>query len=463
MDTDGINFNQSTALFSLPLLNTQVEKGLWVKYKSLSNFATGNIKFEIKGERGWYIDLLNSELDVKFGIFTNANPPQQLSASEIENKKLGLVNNVLHSLFQQIDVRFGSTLLETSESLYNYKAYFENHLNFSSEAKQQFLKLQGYIQDESNVVGYVADINNAQIFTDENNTVKAMDGSTDKKEDIAKNPSILKRNKILNDGTFHFVGPLRLDTFRTRYLLPLVDVNLTLTRTKDEFVLMYHYSSTTDKFQIMVQDISLNVRKVQLSDSFMSKQIESLSSGITAKYPIRQTKMIQFNLTAAQETIITNIHHGSLPKRIIFGFVRTKALAGDSALNPYNFEHINISSLKFTSGVNNISYNEAIRMNYSTNDYINAYNLLFTNIRQTPNGITYEEYKNGNVIYAFDLSPDLNNGDYYNLTEDGTLNLVINFEKDKLPTKAYTIVFYLEFDNIFEIDNLRTVRYNKHI
>ena len=134
MDTDGINFNQSTALFSLPLLNTQVEKGLWVKYKSLSNFATGNIKFEIKGERGWYIDLLNSELDVKFGIFTNANPPQQLSASEIENKKLGLVNNVLHSLFQQIDVRFGSTLLETSESLYNYKAYIENHLNFSSEA-----------------------------------------------------------------------------------------------------------------------------------------------------------------------------------------------------------------------------------------------------------------------------------------------------------------------------------------
>ena len=118
--------------------------------------------------------------------------------------------------------------------------------------------------------------------------------------------------------------------------------------------------------------------------------------------------MIQKSLPKdTAETRLTSLHTGTLPKRFIFGFVRTKAFTGDLQLNPFNFEHINIEEFKISGGNDTLGYNEAIVMNYSQKDYRSAYNLLFTNLRFAPSGITYENFLKGNTIYALDLSPDL--------------------------------------------------------
>ena len=40
--------------------------------------------------------------------------------------------------------------------------------------------------------------------------------------------------------------------------------------------------------------------------------------------------------------------------------------------------------------------------------------ILHKNIREASNGITYENYKVGNTLYAFDLTPDLCSADHFN-------------------------------------------------
>ena len=80
---------------------------------------------------------------------------------------------------------------------------------------------------------------------------------------------------------------------------------------------------------------------------------------------------------------------------------------------------------------------------------------LFKNIRESSNAISYEDYKNGNVFYAFDLSPDLCSAEHFNLLKDGALELDVNM--DKALATSYTFLFYLEFDNIIEITKERQV------
>jgi hypothetical protein len=101
-------------------------------------------------------------------------------------------------------------------------------------------------------------------------------------------------------------------------------------------------------------------------------------------------------------------------------------------------------------------------MSYYKNNYTQGYMTLHKNIREASNGISYDNYKIGNTLYAFDLTPDLCSADHFNLLKDGSLDLDVHLEKDPtgvLTTSAagYTAMFYLEFDNIIEITKERQV------
>ena len=87
---------------------------------------------------------------------------------------------------------------------------------------------------------------------------------------------------------------------------------------------------------------------------------------------------------------------------------------------------------------------------------------LHKNIREASHGISYENYMQGNTLYAFDLTPDLCSADHFNLFKDGSLDLDVHFESDDTNTlvtqkTGYTAMFYLEFDNIIEITKERQV------
>jgi hypothetical protein len=157
-----------------------------------------------------------------------------------------------------------------------------------------------------------------------------------------------------------------------------------------------------------------------------------------------------------------------MPTRVVVGFVRTQAFEGtfetssDAQKNnaPFDFLNLGISEIAMKIASKSLPYSSALKPNFAENNYFEAYNSLFKNISQSPNDISYEEYKNGNTLFAFDLTPDLCTEEHYSLLKDGSLDLEVSM----IPIdKSVTAIFYLEFDNILQITKERQILFDYKI
>ena len=188
----------------------------------------------------------------------------------------------------------------------------------------------------------------------------------------------------------------------------------------------------------------------------------------TAKYPIKRVLLKPFVIPNSSDVFtISGIHFGIMPTRVVVGFVKTSAYGGAIEEDPFYFHHIGVTYINLKVASRSIPYAQGIRTSYYKDNYTQGYLTLHKNIREASNGITYENYKTGNTLYAFDLTPDLCSADHFNLLKDGSLDLDVHLEKDRnanpnpaLVTSGaggYTAMFYLEFDNIIEITKERQV------
>jgi hypothetical protein len=239
-----------------------------------------------------------------------------------------------------------------------------------------------------------------------------------------------------------------------------VDVKLVLTRSSDKFCLLGDGATAC---VVSIEDTFLRVRRVRVSNAVMLAHAMALEQ-TSAKYPIKRVLVKPFVIQSnSQMFTISGIHFGIMPTRVVMGFVKTSAFSGVLKEDPYYFHHIGVNYLNLKVASRSIPYAQGIRTSYFTNNYTQGYLTLHKNIREASNGISYEGYKEGHTLYAFDLTPDLCSSDHFNLFKDGSLDLDVQLEKDPTTTNlvthntAYTAVFYLEFDNIIEITKERQV------
>ena len=71
-----------------------------------------------------------------------------------ENNAIGtapisVVNNFLHSIFKNIKVKIGSTVVSTDSDKYSYRAYLENLLGFNQDEKNNLLRGDFWFNDDS--------------------------------------------------------------------------------------------------------------------------------------------------------------------------------------------------------------------------------------------------------------------------------------------------------------------------
>ena len=100
--------------------------------------------------------------------------------------------------------------------------------------------------------------------------------------------------------------------------------------------------------------------------------------------------------------------------------------------------------------------------NYANQLYVRAYNTLFSGtgkiFRDKGNALDKTAFSKGYALYAFNLTPDLGEDDYFNLTKQESVRLVLKF-RDAL-TKNVTVIAYAEFQNVIEIDRNRNLIYD---
>ena len=423
-------------LFTVPPTQTVMEEGRWDMVKPYSNFEHGTITFDIEGDNQCYIDLSQTELLVTCQILY-----QGTAITKLEDKPggittdlgfLGPVNNFMHSLFSQIQVKVGSTEVENTNSAYAYRAYIENLLCYDREAKETLLRNEMFIKD----------------------TAGNMD-STDKK----KNEGLEKRCAVYNTqkGAFHMKGKLKCDLFNlNRYMLPQVNLQVILTRSTVPFCIMGDPKKiTANDLTIKILETSLQVRRVKVSQSVALQHAMMLEKA-AAKYPIKRVLMRAMNTPfKSMSFTVTGIHRGIMPSRVVVGFVENSAYSGSFDKNPFNFLNLSIKNLRLKVASQSLPYSDGVSSDFTNNRYVQAYDTLFQNVRNMGNDITYDDYKSGYTLYAFDLSPDLCNSEHFNLLKDGALELEVQCET--APETAFYTIFYLEFDNVIEITKERGV------
>jgi hypothetical protein len=431
-------------LFNLPPTQTDIASYKYKVVQPSNKWQESNvIYFKIEGSKKYFIDLSATELCCKIKVAGDMI---------VENKPIFPINNMLHSLFKNIEVtKLGDKVLEKTDNLYAYRAYIEDLLNFDNENKNNYLNAQGFVKDDQGMFDNFNETKNSNIdLTDQfhdkkvgNDTIKELKNTSLPITVYNSNSGANKRRQMLKDGLI-LRGKFHLDTFNiNKYLLNGIGLQLELTKSEKNFFFMGDAENAVD---YEIEEIFLRIKYVFVNDSIMTFINNNIQKN-NAMYPLKKVVLQQFNLTTTHLTQNFEINAGILPNRIILGFVSAEAVKGTVKTNPFNFENINLDKIEITAGVDSVPFDGGLDLKNSVSP---AYSTLFNQLKESSCGIDYYDYINGNFLICFDLTPDQCSFEHFNLLKDGIINITLDLKI--VPKKAYTMITYLEYDKIMQID-----------
>jgi len=228
-----------------------------------------------------------------------------------------------------------------------------------------------------------------------------------------------------------------------------VGVKIKLTRSRDDFCLM---GAMVGKVQIV--QVSMFVRKVKLMPSVFLAHAKTLERS-PAKYPIRHVvcksfTIPQYYLDVSHEKLFS----GQLPTRIVIGLVDNRAYNGDRQRNPLNFQHFNLNEIVVYFDGQQQHAVRPVQPDCGHGLYTRAYNSMFAGpgklCKDEGLYISREDYSAGYALYAFDLTADLGEEDYFSLVRQGSVRLSLKFFSALANT--VTAVAYAEFENVIDVD-----------
>ena len=414
-------------LFSVPPTQTAVEEGHFVEVHPLASLAPGApIEFSVSGSSEDYLDLCNTFIHVRcrVALANGANIPPDVDVAP--------VNYYLHSLFSQIDVTLNESLISPSENTYPYRATIEALLNYGKEAKKGHLTAALYFSD----------------------TPKFFD---DTKGD--SNIGLKTRRQLASSGKeIDVMGKIHSYFFnQDRFLLNGVDVKIKLTPSKDTFNLIA--DDATVGYKSVITYAALVVRKAKLNPAVSLAHEKALMQG-NAKYPLKRVVLKSFTITKGLTGHIQdNLFLSQTPTRIVIGLVTSAAFNGSYKSDPFNFQHFGLQYLNVSLDGRTVATGKPLTCNFEQDQYARAFfntNLAMGLIgRDAGIGLQYADFKHGNALYAFDLTPSLLDGEIFELAKSGVLSLELKFATST--PEPLQVVVYAEFDSIIEISKTRQV------
>ena len=216
-------------LFSVPPTQLSIDKNVTVEYRPTTPLTgNGPLEFHIDGCDD-FTDLSETYLYVKVQIVNSDDKPLD------ENDVVAPSNLFLHSLFSKVEVRLnGHQVCSMNNYVYPYRAMLETLLSYGKEAKSSHLECELYCKD----------------------TAGAME---DMKAD-SKNEGFTERYEYCKESkTIDMIGRIHHDMFQQdKLLLNKVDINVTLSRSANEFCLL---SSTKKEYKVVFKEAVLLVKK----------------------------------------------------------------------------------------------------------------------------------------------------------------------------------------------------------
>ncbi|XP_055997921.1 uncharacterized protein F54H12.2-like [Ostrea edulis] len=283
----------SLELFKVPPTNVTLEDSKWMEYYPISstlNSDTAPIEFEIKGQGDEYLDLSQTYLQMVCK-FTKANGTNLTGGHSTSTP----VNNILHSLFSEIDVSLNGKVITPGTDTYPYKAYLEKLLSYAPKTLET--QMRALVNNKVNIAAVIP---------------------TPEYPDDSKNVGLRKRHeKITDSKEIVLMDRLHLDLFEQEKCLPNgLDVRLRFNRARPQFYMMTDAGSSG---KVVIQSMILWVRKVKPVPSIINLINQQLSTQ-TAKYPLRRVEVKTFTIPSGTQSKITDhLFQGQMPKLIVLG------------------------------------------------------------------------------------------------------------------------------------------------
>ena len=408
-------------VFKTPSTDTSVESRRYFSHKPTAALTSSNwIDFRIPSTNG-YVDLSTMYLDVELAITKadgSALPNAQVAAAaqgqaaEAQNlyDKITPVNNLLSSLFQQVDVCLNNTLVTSATNLYHYRAYLDCLFYQSKKAQDTYLYSCLFDMD-----------------------------SNKRKERI---------KRCFDGKKLKLTGPLHLDLCQQeRLLISHVDVSIRLNIADSSFVFIVDPTTAQrPKFQIV--DATLHVESKWLFPDVDAGILSTLAQH-DCLYFYNSTQLRHYVIDQGSTTwYLDNIYPSILPRRFVIGIVKSKAFNGDFQEDPFNFQPYNLTEIKIF--VNNVQVpTPAVIHDFDDDDFARSYFLFYENFRSlhpvTTLSITPDDYKRNCTFYCFHLSNEgtVDTNDSTALIYRGHVRVDLRFKSPT--TEPLTAIVYSHF------------------
>lgn len=261
--------------------------------------------------------------------------------------------------------------------------------------------------------------------------------------------------EIINDvkGIIHTVCPINLDISDANfYLLNGVNMRIRFDLAPAS-VLLNTIDDENYKYQI--QTAKLWVQKiVPQPAALLSLNRHLITKNTSIEYIFQKPLIRSYVLPSGQISLqLDNIFNNVVPHYIYLFAITQKALSGAYTHNAAHFYHCNINNLRLDVNGNTIS-----TLNGSFPNQISTmFNHTLRNIYGNDHLLTYDLFKEGRTIFAFDLRSS-ESADVLNVEKSG--NLRISLECAEAPNENVAVFVIGITTGLIEIDGNRRVSTN---
>ncbi len=291
-------------LFEKNSVSDVLETGFVEYYYSKNAVRDGKLEFVVEGNADQFIVLseiylkMVVEIDGYENVTGTEGRPARRTISQ--GARVGVVNNLLHSMFESLDVQISDRSVCLPDKHNPYIAFFHMMSNFSDEAYDSYFQLSGWSKDTA---GEMEDITGTQ------------------------NLGLKKRRDFFvgdEKPRIELIGKLFNPLFFQEKVLPTqVPLKIFLKKASDRFVLMHNENS---EFSLNFVDAVLMVQKVQPVASLHGTIDKMLQEKHNIPYFLKTPSINYMTIEAGSSQFMRdNLFLGKLPKHIMLGMVETEA------------------------------------------------------------------------------------------------------------------------------------------
>lgn len=364
---------------------------------------------------------------------------QYLEAKELYRNNMGEdehvipIDNVMHSMWNGIDVTMNGELVSTNNQKYMYKSYIETILNNSHSTKEYQLKSSGYFGDR---------------------------GDRDTSFVENWNEGMDKRSFVFRAGKkVEMMGFLLSDIMGIQAsIVNGVEIGIAMHPNPD--IIRLQTFAKNKYARLVIDEICLHVCKRTFSKEVVVAHADLMESE-EATYPFKKADVRAYNGTkGSTEVVIENPYESKIPTRFIVAMIDADSHTGHWNKNPLNFKHFDIARAAFMVDDESIAkppYNINIGEGKFIEPMMELYSILGKAGEDTDIGIRAEDYINGMFLIPFDVTPtSAANMEYLSKKEAGNCRIELQFRKP-LPNNI-TILTYAIFPWDLKIDGARNCR-----